>query len=132
MEIRDVIGIFHFHYWRISSEAVNKNNHLLQWFYLSEEVDIAFQHLWCIFPTKCWKIPLDRMDYLHHNEQIFNIIGPALTSSAKRVEGLFEKEINRWLSNIVLFYSVDKNISLFSLTYFFTKNIHILAMHIAS
>jgi hypothetical protein len=57
------------------------------------------------------------MDYLHHNEQIFTIIGPALTSSANRVKGfLFEKETNRWLSNIVLFYSVDENIALFSLT----------------
>jgi hypothetical protein len=53
------------------------------------------------------------MDYLHHNETIFTIIGPALTSSANRVQGLlFEKKINRWLSNIVLLYSVDENISL--------------------
>jgi hypothetical protein len=37
MEIRDVIGIFHFHYWRIPSEAVNKNNHLPQWFYPTEK-----------------------------------------------------------------------------------------------
>jgi hypothetical protein len=93
MEIRDVIGIFHFHYWRIPSEAVNKNNHLPQWFYPTEEVDIAFQHLWWIFPTKCWYIPLYRMDYLHHNEKIFTIIGPALISSANRVKGLlFEKK----------------------------------------
>jgi hypothetical protein len=54
MEIRYVIGVFQFHYWRIPSEAVNKNNHLPQWFYPTEEVDIAFQHLWWIFPTKCW------------------------------------------------------------------------------
>jgi hypothetical protein len=117
MEIRDVIGIFHFHYGRIPSEAVNKNNHLPQWFYPSEEVDIAFQHLWWIFQTKCCYIPLNRMDYLHQDGQIFTIIAPALTSSASRVMGfLFEKEMNRWLSNIVLFYSVDENISFSSLT----------------
>jgi hypothetical protein len=29
-----------------------------------------------------------------------------------------KKKINRWLSNIVLLYSVDENISLISLTYF--------------
>jgi hypothetical protein len=93
MEIRDVIGIFHFHYCRIPSEAVNKNNHLPQWFYPTEEVDIAFQHLWWISPTKCWSIPLYRVDYLHHNEKIFTFIGPALTSSANRVKGLqFEKK----------------------------------------
>jgi hypothetical protein len=45
MKIRDVIVIFHFHYWRIPSEAVNKNNHLPQWFYPAEEVNIAFEHL---------------------------------------------------------------------------------------
>jgi hypothetical protein len=49
MEIRDMIVIFHFHYWRIPSEAVNKNNHLPQWFYPTQEVDIAFQHLCWIF-----------------------------------------------------------------------------------
>jgi hypothetical protein len=117
MEIREVIGIFHFQYWRISSEAVEKNNHLPQWFYISEEVDISFQHLWWIFPLICWYISLDRMDYLHHSEQIFTIISPALMSSANRVKGfLFEKEINRWLSNIVLLYYVDENISLSRLT----------------
>jgi hypothetical protein len=57
------------------------------------------------------------MDYLHHNEKMFTIIGPALTSSANTVKGfVFEKETNRWLSNIVLFYSVDENIALFNLT----------------
>ncbi len=55
MEIRDVIGIFQFHYWRISSEAVNKNNHLPQWFYPTEEVDIAFQQLWCFFQQNVGK-----------------------------------------------------------------------------
>jgi hypothetical protein len=66
------------------------------------------------------------MDYLHHNEKIFTIIGPALTSSANRVKGLlFEKKINRWLSNIVLLYSVDENISLISLTYFLKLEIYI-------
>ncbi len=60
------------------------------------------------------------MDYLHHKEKIFTIIGQVITSSANRVKGfLFEKEINRWLSNIVLLYSVDENIALFSLTYVF-------------
>jgi hypothetical protein len=73
------------------------------------------------------------MDYLHHNEKFFTIIGPALTSSPNRVKGfLFEIEINRWLSNIVLLYSVDEIISLISLTYFLKLEIHILAMHIAS
>ncbi len=60
------------------------------------------------------------MDYLHHNEKVFTIIGPALTSSANRVKQfLSEKEINKWLSNKVLLYSVDENISLFSLTLYF-------------
>jgi hypothetical protein len=54
MEIRYVMEIFRFHYWRIPSEAVNKNDHLPHWFYPSEEVDIAFQYLWWIFPTKCF------------------------------------------------------------------------------
>jgi hypothetical protein len=66
------------------------------------------------------------MDYLHHNDKIFTIIGPALASSANRVKGLlFGKKINRWLSNIVLLYSVDENISLISLTYFFKLEIYI-------
>jgi hypothetical protein len=44
-------------------------------------------------------------------------------SSANRVKGfLFEKEINTWLSKIVLLYPVDENISLFSFTiYFYQK-----------
>ncbi len=60
------------------------------------------------------------MYFLHHNEQSLTIIGPALMSSANRVKGfLFEKEINRWLSKPLLLYSVDENISLFSLTLYF-------------
>jgi hypothetical protein len=52
------------------------------------------------------------MDYLHQDEQIFTIIGSALMSSAIRAKGFFiEKEINRWLSNTVLLYSVDENIT---------------------
>jgi hypothetical protein len=66
------------------------------------------------------------MDYLHHNEQIFTVVRPALISSANRVKRLlFEKEINRWLSNIVLLYSVDENKSLFSLTLFILLKMYI-------
>jgi hypothetical protein len=71
------------------------------------------------------------MDNLHHNEKIFTIIGPALTSSARRVKGLLiEKKINRWLSNIALLYSVDENISLISLTYLFKLEISIFWLFI--
>jgi hypothetical protein len=120
MEIREVRGIFHFYYWRIPSEAVNKKYHLPLWFYLSEEVDIAFQHLWWIFSNKMLVNSIRQHATVQPDEQIFTIIGPALMSSANRVKGfLFEKETNGWLSNTVLLYPVDENISPLSLILYF-------------
>jgi hypothetical protein len=61
MEIRDVIGIFHNHYWRIPPEAVNKNNHLPQLFYPSEK--------WTLLSNICGEFFQQNVGKFHQTER---------------------------------------------------------------